>query len=109
VREEAPTCGRSFFLRKKPWGLLPPNPHCHSSPATGWGILTFSRKGLGTITAAAALERGFEADLIQINWTCDAYNQGSIHTAKKLGLERIEDYRIALLVMDEATRSLNWR
>jgi hypothetical protein len=42
--EEAPTCGRSFFLRKKPWGLLPPNPHCHSSPASGWGILAFSRK-----------------------------------------------------------------
>jgi RimJ/RimL family protein N-acetyltransferase len=59
-------------------------------------------KGLGTIAAAAALERGFEAGLTQINWTCDANNQGSIHTAKKLGLELIEDYRIALLVMDEA-------
>jgi RimJ/RimL family protein N-acetyltransferase len=67
----------------------------------------YRRKSLGTIAAAATLEHGFKSGLTQINWTCDAYNQGSIHTAKKLGLERIEDYRIALLVMDEAEHFAN--
>jgi RimJ/RimL family protein N-acetyltransferase len=62
----------------------------------------YRRRGLGTIAAAAALEHGFGSGLSQINWTCAANNQGSIHTAEKLGLERIEDYQIALLVFNQA-------
>ncbi len=62
----------------------------------------YRRKGLGTVAAAAALEYGFELGLTHISWTCDANNQGSIRTAGKLGLDRIEDYCMALLDMDEA-------
>ena len=61
----------------------------------------YRRKGLGTVAAAAALEHGLTNGLTQINWTCDAGNQGSIGTASKLGVERIEDYQMAMLVFDE--------
>jgi RimJ/RimL family protein N-acetyltransferase len=75
--------------------------------ATGAGDLGFftqvdyRRRGLGTIAAAAALEHGFAIGLQQVNWTCDADNPGSSRTAGKLGLEHIEDYHQAVLIMDE--------
>jgi len=61
----------------------------------------YRRSSLGTIAASAALEHGFTNGLRQVNWTCDADNPGSIRTAEKLGLERIEDYHQAVLIMDE--------
>ena len=75
--------------------------------ATGAGDLGFftqpeyRRRSLGTIAASAALEHGFASGLQQVNWTCDAGNPGSIRTAEKLGLERIQDYHQAVLIMDE--------
>ena len=56
---------------------------------------------LGAIVASAALERGIASGLRQVNWTCDADNPGSVRTAEKLGLERIEDYHQAVLIMDQ--------
>ena len=61
----------------------------------------YRRGNLGTITASAALEHAFASGLRQVNWTCDADNPGSVRTAEKLGLERIEDYHQAVLIMDE--------
>lgn len=61
----------------------------------------YRRRNLGTIAASAALEYGFANGLQQVNWTCDAGNPGSIRTTQKLRLERIEDYRQAVLIMDE--------
>lgn len=61
----------------------------------------YRHRGLGVIAAAAALEHGFANGLKQVNWTCDADNLGSVRIAEKLGLERIEDYRQAVLIMDE--------
>jgi RimJ/RimL family protein N-acetyltransferase len=61
----------------------------------------YRRRGLGSIAAAAALEQGFANGLQQVNWTCDADNPGSTHTAERLGLERTEEYRQAVLIMDE--------
>ncbi len=61
----------------------------------------YRHRGLGTIAVAAAFEHGFASGLQQINWTCDAENQGSTRTAEKLGLEKIEDYNQAVLLMDE--------
>ena len=61
----------------------------------------YRRGNLGTIAASAALEHGFANGLRQVNWTCDANNPGSIRTAQKLGLARIEDYHQAVLIMDE--------
>jgi RimJ/RimL family protein N-acetyltransferase len=61
----------------------------------------YRHRGLGTIAASAALEHGFANGLQQVNWTCDADNLGSTRTAERLGLERIEDYHQAVLIMDE--------
>ena len=61
----------------------------------------YRRRNLGTIAASAALEYGFVEGLQQVNWTCDAGNPGSVRTAEKLSLERLEDYHQAVLIMDE--------
>ena len=62
----------------------------------------YRRRGLGTVAACAALEQAFAFGLQQVNWTCDAGNPGSTATAEKLGLERVEEYHQAVLIMDEA-------
>jgi len=69
----------------------------------------YRRRSLGLIAVSAALEHAFESGLQQVNWTCDADNPGSIRTAEKLGLERIEDYTQALLVMDEEEHLRLWQ
>ena len=69
----------------------------------------YRRRNLGLIAVSAALEHAFESGLQQVNWTCDADNPGSIRTAEKLGLERIEDYTQALLVMDEEEHLRLWQ
>jgi len=61
----------------------------------------YRRSRLGTIVASTALEHGFAIGLQQVHWTCDANNPGSVHTAEKLGLERMEDYHQAVLIMNE--------
>jgi RimJ/RimL family protein N-acetyltransferase len=61
----------------------------------------YRRTGLGTIAASSALEHAFASGLQQINWTCDADNPGSVRTAERLGLQRLEDYHQAVLIMDE--------
>jgi len=61
----------------------------------------YRRAGLGTIAASAALEHGFDIGLQWVHWTCDANNPGSVGTAEKLALERMEDYRQAVLLMNE--------
>jgi RimJ/RimL family protein N-acetyltransferase len=60
----------------------------------------YRRQGLGSIAVAAALEDGFQRGLQQVNWTCDADNPGSVRTAEKLGLERIGDYPMGILLFD---------
>jgi RimJ/RimL family protein N-acetyltransferase len=62
----------------------------------------YRRRGLGTIVTAATLEHGFANGLSHVNWTCDADNQASLRTAKKLGLERIDDYMMYVLILDPA-------
>lgn len=62
----------------------------------------YRRQGLGTITAAAALEYGLAHGLSQVTWTCMESNQGSICIAEKLGLQRAGDYPMFVLFLDEA-------
>ena len=63
----------------------------------------YRHRSLGTIAASAALEHAFASGLQQVNWTCDADNPGSVHTAQKLGLGRLEDYHQAVLILNEQT------
>jgi RimJ/RimL family protein N-acetyltransferase len=59
------------------------------------------RQGSGSIAVAAALEDGFQRALREVNWRCDAGNPGSVRTAEKLGLERIGDYQMGILLFNE--------
>ena len=61
----------------------------------------YRRAGLGTIAASAALEHGFDIGLQQVYWTCDADNPGSVLTAEKLCLARMETYHQAVLLMNK--------
>ena len=62
----------------------------------------YRKQGFATRTVAATLEYGFRQGLTQVNWTCADDNLGSIHIAEKLGLERINDYRMHILIFNEA-------
>lgn len=60
------------------------------------------RRGLATITTAAAIEHGLAHGLAAVNWTCAEDNIGSIRIAEKLGLERRPDYWLHYFAFDEA-------
>jgi len=60
----------------------------------------YRRRGLAYLTTAAAIEHGLSHGMTQICWTCMEDNPGSIRTAERLGLERVEDYSMYLLVFD---------
>ncbi len=68
---------------------------------TGLELAIASWATVDFIAACAALERAFASGMQQVNWTCDADNPGSIRAAEKLGLERIDEYNQAVLIMDE--------
>jgi len=59
----------------------------------------FQQRGLGSMVAAAALERGIEKGL-EIHWTCTVDNIGSQKTAQKLGLECDREYSVHLFALD---------
>ena len=62
----------------------------------------YRRRGLATLTAAAAIEHGLaHQDLSAIHWTCGERNTGSIRTAEKLGCRREHDYVMYVLALDE--------
>jgi RimJ/RimL family protein N-acetyltransferase len=60
----------------------------------------YRKRGLAYITTAASIEYGLSHGLRQICWTCMEDNPGSIRTAERLGLERVEDYTMFMLIFD---------
>jgi RimJ/RimL family protein N-acetyltransferase len=62
----------------------------------------YRRRGLATVTTAAAVEYGLSHGLSAVNWTCAGDNIGSIRTAERLGFERRPDYWLYCLMFDEA-------
>ncbi|MBN2386502.1 MAG: GNAT family N-acetyltransferase [Anaerolineales bacterium] len=67
------------------------------------GVFTqdgYRRRGLACATSAAAIEHGLACGLRQVSWTCMDDNPGSIRTAERLGLERVEDYNMYVLAFD---------
>jgi RimJ/RimL family protein N-acetyltransferase len=60
------------------------------------------RRGLALVVSAAAVEYGLAHGLTAVHWTCAETNAGSIRIAEKLGFARQVDYRLYLLVFDEA-------
>ncbi len=66
---------------------------CVSGRACEIGIRThehYRRRGLATLTAAAAVDYALSSGFSQVGWHCDEYNLGSIGVAEKVGfnLER---------------------
>jgi len=62
----------------------------------------YRKQGFGELIVAATLKYGFSQGLSQVNWTCADDNLGSIRIAEKLGLERKNDYKMYLLIFNEA-------
>jgi RimJ/RimL family protein N-acetyltransferase len=65
-------------------------------------VTRYRRRGLATITAAAALEHGLSHGVSAVHWTCAESNVASIRTAERLGFRRQPDYFMHYLVFDEA-------
>jgi RimJ/RimL family protein N-acetyltransferase len=66
---------------------------CVSGRGCEIGIRThehYQRRGLATLTAAAAVDYALSSGFSQVGWHCDEYNVGSIGVAEKVGfnLER---------------------
>lgn len=68
------------------------------------GLVTdeaYRRRGLATVTSAAAVEYGLTHGLSTINWDCNETNPGSLRTAEKLGFERQGDHTMYFIDFDE--------
>jgi RimJ/RimL family protein N-acetyltransferase len=66
----------------------------------------YRRRGLATVTSAATIAYGLERGLPSISWDCAAPNLGSLRTAERLGLERLEDYTMFYFLFDETGHQL---
>jgi RimJ/RimL family protein N-acetyltransferase len=64
-------------------------------------VARYRRRGLATITTAAAVEYGLSQGVSAVNWTCAESNVGSIRIAEKLGFQRRPDYTMYYFVFDE--------
>jgi RimJ/RimL family protein N-acetyltransferase len=78
---------------------------CVSGDACEIGIRTlpaYRRRGLATITAAAAVDHALSNGFSMVGWHCAEDNLGSIGTAEKAGFERERDYTMYGVFLDEA-------
>ncbi|MBN2303522.1 MAG: GNAT family N-acetyltransferase [Anaerolineae bacterium] len=68
---------------------------CISGTACEIGIQTlpdYRRRGLATLTAAAAVDHALSNGFTQVGWQCDRHNFGSMGTSEKVGFRRAHDY-----------------
>jgi len=78
---------------------------CIGGDACEIGIHTlpaYRRRGLATITAAAAVDHASSLGLSLVGWQCAEDNLGSIRTAEKVGFEKERDYTMYYVFLDEA-------
>jgi RimJ/RimL family protein N-acetyltransferase len=78
---------------------------CVSGDASEIGIRTlpsYRRRGLATITAAAAVDHALSNGFSMVGWHCPEDNLGSIGTAERVGFERERDYTMYYVFLDEA-------
>ncbi len=97
VIDAHPMCGDEVVS----WSLA----DCVSGDACEIGIHTaraFRRRGLATITAAAAVDYALSHGFSVVGWQCPEDNLGSIGTAEKVGFERERDYAMYYAYLDEA-------
>ncbi len=78
---------------------------CVSRGQAEIGIQTrpdYRRRGLATITAAAAIEYALGSELEAVGWHCNEINRGSIGVAEKAGFELERRYTHHYFYFDEA-------
>jgi RimJ/RimL family protein N-acetyltransferase len=81
------------------------NADCASGNECEIGIITtkdYRRKGLGAITAAAAVESCFLSGYSLVGWHADDINEGSIAVAQKVGFVKERDYVHYICMFSEA-------
>jgi RimJ/RimL family protein N-acetyltransferase len=86
---------------------------CVSGDACEIGIHTlpaYRRRGLGAVTAAAAVDYALSHGFSMVGWQCAEDNLGSIGTAEKVGFEKERDYASTYAFLDEAVHLARmWR
>jgi RimJ/RimL family protein N-acetyltransferase len=85
---------------------------CTSGDACEIGIHTaeaFRRRGLATVTAAAAVDYALSNGYVTVGWHCTEDNLGSIGTAEKVGFEKERDYTMYYILLDEASHQASLR
>lgn len=81
------------------------NADCASGTDCEIGIITtnnYRRKGLGALTAAAAVDNCSSLGYSTIGWHCENHNYGSIAVAQKVGFVKERDYVHYICMFDEA-------
>ncbi|MDJ0757126.1 MAG: GNAT family N-acetyltransferase [Ardenticatenaceae bacterium] len=83
---------------------------CIVEPRGDIGLVTdspFRRRGLAAATSAATIAYGLEHGLEEIHWDVAAHNVGSIRTAEKLGLHKVQTYDQHVLIFDKRIHLIN--
>jgi RimJ/RimL family protein N-acetyltransferase len=118
VRNVLETCGPGDDPAQKGFGFVALHQgqivahavvDCIVGGAGDIGLVThedYRRRGLATVTSAAAMEYGLAHGLNMINWDCGEHNAGSLRTAEKLGFERERDHTLYLWDFDETWHML---
>ncbi len=81
------------------------NADCASGTECEIGIITtknYRMKGLGALTAAAAVDNCFSTGFSKVGWHCENHNYGSIAVARKVGFVKERDYYHYICMFDEA-------
>ena len=81
------------------------NSDCASGEECEIGIITtedYRLKGLGALTAAAAVEHCLTSGYSSVGWHCEDHNHGSIGVAQKVGFVKERDYVHYICMFDEA-------
>ncbi len=81
------------------------NSDCASGDECEIGIITteeYRMKGLGSATAAAAVEQCFSLGYSTVGWHCEDHNYGSIGVAEKVGFVKERGYLHYICMFDEA-------
>jgi RimJ/RimL family protein N-acetyltransferase len=77
---------------------------CRSGDACEIGIHTaeaFRRRGLATITVAAAVDFALSHGFSAVGWQCSLDNLGSMGTAEKVGFEKERDYTLHYVIVEK--------
>jgi len=81
------------------------NADCASGTECEIGIITtqdYRMRGLGALTAAAAVDNCFSIGYSKVGWHCENHNYGSIAVALKVGFVKERDYSHYICMFDEA-------